>query len=146
MHRDLQSRNIMVKDNTIYFIDFQGGRMGPIQYDLASLLHDPYVNLPEHIKTVLFKYCVNKLKIMIEINAQAFASGYWFCSITRLMQALGAFGYLSRVKGKTYFESYIPVALTTLQRELENSEANIFVKLKKTVKGAAMKLDELKQN
>jgi aminoglycoside/choline kinase family phosphotransferase/dTDP-glucose pyrophosphorylase len=146
MHRDLQSRNIMVKDNTIFFIDFQGGRMGPMQYDLASLLHDPYVNLPEHIKTVLFESCVNKLRTMIEINTQAFASGYWFCSITRLMQALGAFGYLSRVKGKTYFESYIPVALTTLQRQLDASEANIFIQLKKTVKDAAIKLDELKQN
>jgi aminoglycoside/choline kinase family phosphotransferase/dTDP-glucose pyrophosphorylase len=146
MHRDLQSRNIMVKDNTMYFIDFQGGRIGPIQYDLASLLNDPYVFLPEHVKTVLFKYCLSKLKTMIEIDAQSFTSGYWFCTITRLLQALGAFGYLSTVKEKRYFESYIPIALTTLQKHLDASESKIFRKLTKTVKNVATRFEKLKQN
>jgi aminoglycoside/choline kinase family phosphotransferase len=145
MHRDLQSRNIMVNDNDIYFIDFQGGRMGPIQYDLASLLHDPYVNLPELVKTVLLKYCLNKLQTLIEIEPQGFISGYRICSVTRLLQALGAFGYLSRVKGKTYFEAYIPVALKTLQRQLDDLETTLFHQLKKTLRFAATRFDELKK-
>ena len=146
MHRDLQSRNIMVNDNDIYFIDFQGGRIGPIQYDLASLLHDPYVNLPELVKTVLLKYCLNKLQTMIEIDSQGFISGYRICSVTRLLQALGAFGYLSRVKGKTYFEAYIPVALKTLQWQLDDLETTIFNQLKKTLGIAATQMGELNKN
>jgi aminoglycoside/choline kinase family phosphotransferase/dTDP-glucose pyrophosphorylase len=145
MHRDLQSRNIMVKDNRIYFIDFQGGRIGPIQYDLASLFHDPYVNLPEHIKNHLLNYCLNKLQIMIEIDTHHFVSGYRFCSVTRLLQALGAFGYLSRIKGKTYFEEYIPVALKILLPQLDALEPNMFIQLKQTIRDAAARLDELKK-
>jgi aminoglycoside/choline kinase family phosphotransferase/GTP:adenosylcobinamide-phosphate guanylyltransferase len=146
MHRDLQSRNIMVRDSCVSFIDFQGGRIGPIQYDLASLLMDPYVNLPESIQSHLVRYCLKQLQTMIEINALKFISGYGFCTVTRLLQALGAFGYLSMVKGKKYFESYIPVALTTLQKQLDAPEMKIFIQLKKTVEEAAMRLKELRKN
>jgi NDP-sugar pyrophosphorylase family protein len=140
MHRDLQSRNIMVKDNRIYFIDFQGGRLGPLQYDLASLLNDPYVNLPETVKTDLIQYCLKKLQSMIELNTQTFIFGYQFCTITRLLQTLGAFGYLSQVKQKKYFESYIPAALSTLKKQLCASETNMFKQLTKMVSAASMRI------
>ena len=83
---------------------------------------------------------------MIEIDSQGFISGYRNCSVTRLLQALGAFGYLSRVKGKTYFEAYIPVALKTLQRQLDDLETTLFNQLKKTLRFAAMQMDELNNN
>jgi aminoglycoside/choline kinase family phosphotransferase/dTDP-glucose pyrophosphorylase len=143
MHRDLQSRNIMLKDNAVYFIDFQGGRIGPIQYDLASLLHDPYVRLPERVKSILLDYCLNKLQTWMEVNQPAFITGYRFCSIARLLQALGAFGYLSRVKNKTYFESYMPVALKTLQKQLDAPETALLKRLKHIVNEASARLDEL---
>lgn len=140
MHRDLQSRNIMVKDNRIYFIDFQGGRLGPLQYDLAALLNDPYVNLSETVKAALIQYYLKKLQSMIEFNTQAFISGYRFCTITRLLQALGAFGYLSRVKQKTYFETYIPAAVATLKKQLCMPETNMFKRLTKAVSDACARI------
>ncbi len=144
MHRDLQSRNIMIKNHRVYFIDFQGGRLGPIQYDLASLLHDPYVNLPEQIKTALFDYCVNQLQTMMDIQTHPFAMGFRCCSVTRLLQALGAFGFLSRAKGKPYFESYIPLALHTLQNQFVFKEIQPLTQLKKTIDDAAIRLNALK--
>ncbi|MBL6972401.1 MAG: phosphotransferase, partial [Desulfobacterales bacterium] len=68
MHRDLQSRNIMVNNNQFYFIDFQGGRSGPIQYDLASLLIDPYVELGYPMQKQFYEYCVEKLSALIHID------------------------------------------------------------------------------
>jgi len=118
MHRDLQSRNIMVKDRDYYFIDFQGGRMGPIEYDLASLLIDPYVSLPYPVQDQLRKYCIEKLLSLVDIDPDKFRTCFKYCALTRNLQILGAFGYLSKVKGKTYFEQYIPRAVETLKKNL----------------------------
>ena len=114
MHRDLQSRNIMVKNNHFYFIDFQGGRLGPIQYDLASLLIDPYVKLSLPLQTQLLAYCIAKLSQVIGFDENNFRRGYQYCAISRNLQILGAFGHLINNKGKTYFKQYIPAALKTL--------------------------------
>jgi NDP-sugar pyrophosphorylase family protein/aminoglycoside/choline kinase family phosphotransferase len=118
MHRDLQSRNIMVKNNRFYFIDFQGGRLGPIQYDLASLLIDPYVNLSRKVQEILLKFGVKTLAPLIRIEPDKFLSCYRYCAITRNLQILGAFGFLSRIKKKTYFEKYIPNAIKSLKHNL----------------------------
>ncbi|MGD9045892.1 MAG: sugar phosphate nucleotidyltransferase, partial [Desulfobacterales bacterium] len=119
MHRDFQSRNIMIKNNKFYFIDFQASRMGPIQYDLAALLIDPYVQLPQHIQEQLLEYCVEKLQAGQNLNTEHFRRCYRYCRLTRNLQILGAFGYLSRVKGKAHFEKYIPAAVRTLRRNLK---------------------------
>ncbi|MGD9134910.1 MAG: phosphotransferase, partial [Desulfobacterales bacterium] len=126
MHRDFQSRNIMIKNDRIYFIDFQGARMGPIQYDLASLLIDPYVDLPRGIQNQLLTYAVEKLQKQMRLDAENFIRCYRLCCLTRNFQILGAFGYLTRVKGKMYFEKYIPAAVRTLARNLKNQEAGEF--------------------
>ena len=120
MHRDFQSRNIMIKNDQIYFIDFQGARMGPIQYDLASLLIDPYVDLPQDIQAQLLAYAVTKLQGQINLNADNFKRCYRYCCLTRNLQILGAFGHLTRVKGKAHFEKYIPAAVRTLRHNLKN--------------------------
>jgi NDP-sugar pyrophosphorylase family protein/tRNA A-37 threonylcarbamoyl transferase component Bud32 len=119
MHRDMQSRNIMVHQNRCYFIDFQGGRTGPLQYDLASLLVDPYVELPEEISSALYDYYINRLSSYGDVNKKKFRNGYQTCMVTRNLQILGAFGHLSRNKGKHDFEAYIPMALKTLIQNLE---------------------------
>ncbi|MFC1856414.1 sugar phosphate nucleotidyltransferase [Thermodesulfobacteriota bacterium] len=130
MHRDFQSRNIMISNGQPYFIDFQGGRIGPLQYDLASLLIDPYMDLPETAQTDLLKYCVDRLKAFVPVDKKDFLTGYKYCSITRNLQILGAFGYLSRVKKKMYFEKYIPPAVRALLRNLQQAD---FPKLKAIV-------------
>jgi aminoglycoside/choline kinase family phosphotransferase len=104
MHRDFQSRNIMIKNDEFYFIDFQASRMGPIQYDLAALLIDPYVQLPQDIQTRLLGYCVKKLQAHMNLNADNFCRCYRYCRLTRNLQILGAFGYLSRIKKKAHFK------------------------------------------
>jgi aminoglycoside/choline kinase family phosphotransferase len=122
MHRDFQSRNIMLKENRPYVIDFQGGRLGPVQYDLASLLIDPYVGLSESIRNNLAGYCAEKMSNLKALDTGRFISGYRYCCLTRNLQILGAFGYLSRVKNKPYFEKYIPAATRTLKESLHPDE------------------------
>lgn len=118
MHRDFQSRNIMVKNNGYYFIDFQGGRLGPAAYDLASLLLDPYVGLPFEVRTRLSAYAADKAAHRLSMPANRFRSCLTYCTLTRNLQILGAFAFLSRVKGKTHFADFIPKALDTLAQNL----------------------------
>ena len=120
MHRDLQSRNIMINNNNIYVIDFQGGRIGPLQYDLASLLIDPYVELPLLIQNQLLQYSLERLSRRLAMDPTEFGACYHYCTLTRNLQILGAFGYLSKVKGKHHFEDYIPAAVRSLQTNLMN--------------------------
>lgn len=134
MHRDMQSRNIMAKNNRFYFIDFQGGRFGPVQYDLASLLMDPYVELSFRVRNLLLNFSVQALSSVLKVDPDDFLSGYKYCSITRNLQILGAFAYLSRTKGKRYFEKYIPNAINTLAHNLSDLNNREFPCLKSIVR------------
>ncbi|CAB1060245.1 hypothetical protein D1BOALGB6SA_5010 [Olavius sp. associated proteobacterium Delta 1] len=129
MHRDMQSRNIMLRDNTVFFIDFQAGRMGPIQYDLASLLIDPYVELPQRLQDRLLDYSIEMLSQTTSIAPDKFRTCYHYCTLTRNLQILGAFAYLSKVAGKKHFEQYIPAALRTLKSNLTAGDHNEFPRL-----------------
>jgi len=131
MHRDMQSRNIMVKNSNIFFIDFQGGRIGPFQYDLSSLLIDPYVKLSDDTQNLLLDYAMFRLSSYISIETDRFLKCYKYCSITRNFQILGAFGYLSCVKKKVYFEKYIPCAVSSLKRNLLSLESKKYPGLTK---------------
>jgi NDP-sugar pyrophosphorylase family protein/tRNA A-37 threonylcarbamoyl transferase component Bud32 len=133
MHRDLQSRNIMFKDNKFYIIDFQGGRIGPVQYDLASLLIDPYVDLPYQLRAQLVDYCIKRLSIFFQINKKQFRYCFRYCCITRNLQILGAFGNLVRMSSKSYFEQYIPAAVKTLKYNLSAFEDAEFPSIKSVV-------------
>jgi NDP-sugar pyrophosphorylase family protein/tRNA A-37 threonylcarbamoyl transferase component Bud32 len=115
MHRDMQSRNIMVKNNRVCFIDFQGARSGPLQYDLASLLIDPYVNLKDKIREELLHYAMEKLKLSRD-KKENFLQCYHYCSLTRNMQFLGAFSFLSQIKKRKKFERYIPDSIQSLKQ------------------------------
>ena len=133
MHRDFQSRNIMVHAGKYYFIDFQGGRLGPLQYDLASLLIDPYVNLRLDMRNSLLDYAVDRISSEHGIDSQQFRYGYEYCCLTRNLQILGAFGHLSRNKGKAWFETYIPTAVSSLKHLLSTDHGREFPKLKRIV-------------
>ena len=118
MHRDMQSRNIMVHRNRCIIIDFQGGRIGPLQYDLASLLLDPYVALSPETVSTLYRYYVGRLPLRKDFDETDFRKGFETCCITRNLQILGAFGHLVGNKNKPFFDKYIPVALQTLTTNL----------------------------
>ncbi|MDY0377913.1 MAG: sugar phosphate nucleotidyltransferase [Desulfobacterales bacterium] len=118
MHRDFQSRNIMVRNGRFYLIDYQAARIGPIQYDLASLLIDPYVGLAQDVQEELLNYAVGKLSEKTGMNARKIVHGYRFCAITRNLQILGAFAFLSKSKGKLHFEAYISPALAALKQRI----------------------------
>ncbi len=123
MHRDLQSRNIMVKDEGFFLIDFQGGRLGPLQYDLASLLLDPYTALPFAAQLQLLEYAAAQVNTRLNLPKNFFQRGFFCCALTRNLQILGAFGFLSRVKGKVFFEQYIPRAMESLDYYLNHPAA-----------------------
>lgn len=115
LHRDFQSRNILIRHNKCYFIDFQGARIGPLPYDLASLLIDPYVELPSSLRDELLGYYLNRFSEHAPVNVDEFLNAYRYCALNRNLQVLGAFGFLSKVKGKKDFEAYIPPAVASLK-------------------------------
>lgn len=117
IHRDFQSKNIMIKDKSAYLIDFQGMRFGLAHYDLASLLYDPYVNLSQGIRENLYNYYLKNFQ-----QHDNFNEIYKYSAVQRLMQALGAYGYLGLKLGKREFLSYIPQAVENLKRVLDQIE------------------------
>lgn len=112
VHRDLQSSNIIMHHNQPVFIDFQGMRLGPAVYDLASLLCDPYVSMEKRIQDSLIDYAADKY----QEPYQQFNYFFWHAAIERLVQALGAFGRLSQNRGTENFKFYIKPAVTMLLR------------------------------
>ncbi len=119
IHRDFQSQNIMVlADSLPRVIDFQGARMAPPAYDVASILWDPYRRLDDGVRERLIAYYVSEMKkLSSEFNEALFRESLIPCRLQRHMQALGAYGFLSAVKGKKYFLKHIPEALRLLKEE-----------------------------
>ncbi len=120
LHRDLQSQNIMIKKGKIYFLDYQSARLGPAEYDLASLIWDPYIMLSNELRKELVDFYMEK---MLKISDQIFQRPLFLqklnlCKIQRHMQALGAYGFLSNCKGKKNFSKFIPSAVKLLDEDL----------------------------
>jgi aminoglycoside/choline kinase family phosphotransferase len=111
IHRDFQSQNLMIRDQQVWLIDFQGMRLGHPAYDIASLLYDPYVDLGRDRRKKLLHY--------YEPNSSKFDRSFYQAAAQRLMQALGAYGFLGLVKGKPSFLRHIPQALQNLAEILE---------------------------
>lgn len=118
IHRDFQSKNIMIREGKPYFIDFQGMRFGLPAYDLASLLYDPYVLLTEKERQFLYENYRTQAIQKGVIEPRSFEKIYDFCSLQRLMQALGAYGFLGLKKEKPHFLNYIEPALLRLDQVL----------------------------
>jgi len=123
-HRDYHSRNLMVRDGRIGVIDFQDARLGPLQYDLASLLRDSYVTLPTATREELIEYYLQKKDRMEETvtDRKHFQEIFDMVSVQRNLKAAGTFGYLARVKGKERYLKYLPDTLRYVRRNLEKYE------------------------
>ncbi len=118
IHRDFQSQNIMISDGRPHLIDFQGARIAPPAYDLASILWDPYARLSDSLRERLVFHYIDAMKEAAkEFDEDAFLESILPCRLQRHMQALGAYGFLSLVKGKKYFLRHIPEALRLLKEE-----------------------------
>jgi hypothetical protein len=118
MHRDFQSRNLMVQGDRLRLIDFQGARLGPVGYDAAALLIDPYVNLAPEEQEQLLAFYLERRGRHLPLDASVFRRAYDYLAISRNLQMLGAFAFLTRVKGKPQFARSIPPALMGLKRRL----------------------------
>jgi aminoglycoside/choline kinase family phosphotransferase len=115
MYRDFQSRNIMVKDGELYFIDFQGGRKGPLNYDVVSLLYQVKAQIPQAIRDELVNYYKAELSQYMSPEAVKFDTYQPYFVYLRLMQVLGAYGFRGLIQKKSHFIESIPYAL----REIE---------------------------
>lgn len=133
LHRDFQSRNLLVTAKGPHIIDFQGGRRGPLQYDLASLLIDPYADLSEPVQETLLQRALDVLRRYRQTDSERFLNGYRYCRLTRNLQILGAYGFLSLEKGKKWFEPFIPVAVHRLKHSIAAFEPETFPALRRVV-------------
>jgi aminoglycoside/choline kinase family phosphotransferase len=115
LHRDFQSRNIMIQHDKPFFIDFQGGRLGPLAYDLASLLLDPYVNLSNSLQEELFDYYLDILQKELDIQQEEFRHEYLLLALHRNLQIVGAFSFLSGHRKKPFFRQFLHPAIGSLQ-------------------------------
>jgi aminoglycoside/choline kinase family phosphotransferase len=113
LHRDLQSQNVMIRDEEPVLVDFQGMRFGSPFYDLGSLLCDPYVSFlsPEREELLSFYYKLTNRNL----DWSTFQNSFWEASAQRLMQCLGAYGFLGLKKGLKAYIEHIPAGLTNLQ-------------------------------
>lgn len=127
MFRDFQSRNIMLKGGDVYFIDYQGGMKGALQYDVASLLWQAKAELPEEWKNSLLEYymdCVDEITGK-KLDRTNFVSQYNGYVLIRLLQVLGAYGFRGLFERKAHFLSSIPLALRNLKWFVQNKKTGI---------------------
>lgn len=119
IHRDFQSQNIMITKGVPRLIDYQGARIGPPAYDIASMLWDPYFRLDEDMRERLLEYYVNqRARISLnEFSKDDFLKSLLLCRLQRHMQALGAYGFLSSVRMKRYFLKHVVEGLRLLNED-----------------------------
>lgn len=125
LYRDFQSRNIMIYNNEPWYIDFQGGRKGPLQYDLASLLFDAKASLPPDFRAELLNLYILEAKEKLGINADVFYDKFYGFVLIRILQALGTYGFRGYYEQKTHFLQSIPFAMKNLQWLEENTSMPI---------------------
>jgi len=114
MMRDFQSRNILLRDNEPWFIDYQGGRRGALQYDLASLLYDAKADIPQAVREELIEEYLNSLAKIYPVNRKEFKQYFYGYVLIRMMQAMGAYGFRGFYEKKAHFLKSIPFALENL--------------------------------
>jgi len=120
LYRDFQSRNIMLRNGDPYFVDYQGGRKGALQYDIASLLYDAKADLPPDLRQQLLDHYLDRLSSFIQLDREAFLRHYYAYVYIRIMQALGAYGFRGFYERRVHFLQSVPYALKNLRWLLHN--------------------------
>jgi len=115
LYRDFQSRNVLWRDGHPYFVDYQGGRRGALQYDIASLLYDGKADLPPELRQQLLDRYLDTLAVFIKLEREAFMQHYYAYVYIRIMQALGAYGFRGFYERKAHFLESVPYALKSLR-------------------------------
>ncbi len=144
LYRDFQSRNIMIKDNEVYFIDYQGGRKGALQYDIASLLYDAKAEIPQEIRQELLNFYINELKKYVDIDETEFRKQFNAYVLIRIMQAMGAYGFRGFYEKKAHFLASIPPALNNMDYVLSKLDLPIKLPTLIPVLHKLVKSDKLK--
>jgi aminoglycoside/choline kinase family phosphotransferase len=125
LYRDFQSRNIMLRNGKPYFVDYQGGRKGALQYDIASLLFDAKADLPPAVRQQLLNDYLDALESFVDLDREAFLSHYYAYVYVRILQALGAYGFRGFYERRTHFLQSVPFALKNLRWLLHNAKLPI---------------------
>src|SRR5213594_1448204 len=120
LYRDFQSRNILLRDGHPFFLDYQGGRKGALQYDIASLLYDAKADLPPDLRQQLLDHYLHALGGFIPLDREAFLRHYYAYVYIRIMQALGAYGFRGFFERRAHFLQSVPYALKNLRWLLHN--------------------------
>ena len=141
LHRDFQSRNLMLCKGQIRVIDFQGGRLGPLGYDLASLLIDPYAAIPPEVQQELLEHYLEHL-CQYGLDDLAFLRGFPSLVLQRDLQILGAFAFLSQQRQKAFFQQFILPAAISLQHHLAGPEGKNYPELQKITDTILRRLDQ----
>ena len=115
LYRDFQSRNIMVYQDDVWFIDYQGGRKGALQYDIASLLYDAKADLSPEIRQELLECYMDNLAQYIPIDRKQFTAYFNAFSLIRIMQAMGTYGYRGYFERKAHFLQSVPYAIRNMR-------------------------------
>ncbi|MBO4282743.1 MAG: phosphotransferase [Bacteroidales bacterium] len=121
LYRDFQSRNIMLKGDALYFIDYQGGRKGALPYDVASLLYDGKADIPAEVRDELLECYLDRLGASGVWPVEEFRKYYPAFVLVRILQAMGSYGYRGFYERKTHFLSSVPYALRNVAYLLEHS-------------------------
>jgi len=122
LYRDFQSRNIMLRGGETFFVDYQGGRRGALQYDPASILFDSKADLPPEVRQQLLDYYLDHLAGFISLDRGVFMRHYYAYVYVRLLQALGAYGFRGFYERKLLFLQSVPYALKNVRWLLHNVE------------------------
>jgi aminoglycoside/choline kinase family phosphotransferase len=125
LYRDFQSRNIMLRNEQPFFLDYQGGRKGALQYDIASLLYDAKADLPPELRQQLLDHYLGQLGGFIQLERETFMRHYYAYVYVRIMQALGAYGFRGFYERKAHFLQSVPYALKNLRWLLHHVELPI---------------------
>lgn len=124
MYRDFQSRNIMVHEDKLFFIDFQGARKGALYYDVASLLYSSKSDVPDALRKELLDFYIDEIQTTMPEykmkDRQSFYNRYYAYVLTRIMQAMGAYGYRGVIEKKELFVKSIPYAVNNMRNIIEN--------------------------
>ena len=120
LYRDFQSRNVMIVDGEPYFIDFQGGRKGPVYYDVASFLWQAKAQYSDDLREELLQVYLDSLRRLTSVDEENFRAQLRHFVIFRTMQVLGAYGFRGYFEKKPHFMQSVPFAIDNLRRILAN--------------------------